>query len=90
MTARSEVRSMARDTLTTAALGWDVLALKRPGRSRDLPAGKEGLMWVANSSALIYGERDAVLVDTFLTTEQSQTQLDWVIASGKNAAKKQP
>jgi glyoxylase-like metal-dependent hydrolase (beta-lactamase superfamily II) len=40
-------------------------------------------MWVANSSTLIYGERDAVLVDTFLTTEQSQTLLDWVVASGK-------
>jgi len=49
-----------------------------------LPAGKEELMWVANSSTLIYGERDAVLVDTFLTTEQSQTLLDWVVASGKN------
>src|SRR6202171_6580207 len=66
------------------ALQWDVLTIKRPGLTRDLPAGKEELMWVANSSTLIYGERDAVLVDTFLTTEQSQTQLDWVVASGKN------
>jgi glyoxylase-like metal-dependent hydrolase (beta-lactamase superfamily II) len=41
-------------------------------------------MWVANSSTLIYGERDAVLVDTFLTTEQSRILLDWVVASGKN------
>jgi glyoxylase-like metal-dependent hydrolase (beta-lactamase superfamily II) len=49
-----------------------------------LPAGKEELMWVANSSTLIHGERDAVLVDTFLTTEQSQTLVDWVVASGKN------
>jgi glyoxylase-like metal-dependent hydrolase (beta-lactamase superfamily II) len=39
---------------------------------------------VANSSTLIYGERDAVLVDTFLTIDQSQTLLDWVISSGKN------
>jgi glyoxylase-like metal-dependent hydrolase (beta-lactamase superfamily II) len=67
-----------------AALNWDVLTIRRPGLSRDLPAGKEELMWVANSSTLIYGERDAVLVDTFLTTEQSQTLLDWVVASGKN------
>ena len=69
---------------TNTALQWDVLTIKRPGLSRDLPAGKEGLMWVANSSTLICGERDAVLVDTFLTTKQSQTQLDWVVASGKN------
>ena len=68
----------------SADLQWDVLTIKRPGLSRDLPAGKEGLMWVANSSTLIRGERDAVLVDTFLTTKQSQTLLDWVVASGKN------
>ena len=69
------------------ALQWDVLTIKRPGLTRDLPAGKEALMWVANSSTLIYGERDAVLVDTFLTTEQSHTLLDWVVASGKNLTK---
>ena len=78
---------MAQATLTKADLHWDVLAIKRPGLSRDLPPGKEELMWVANSSTLIYGERDAVLVDTFLTTEQSQTLLDWVVASGKNLTK---
>jgi glyoxylase-like metal-dependent hydrolase (beta-lactamase superfamily II) len=68
----------------TTALNWDVLTVKRPGLSRDLPGGKEELMWVANSSTLIYGQRDAVLVDTFLTADQSQTLLDWVVASGKN------
>jgi glyoxylase-like metal-dependent hydrolase (beta-lactamase superfamily II) len=66
------------------SLQWDVLTIKRPGLTRDLPAGKEGLMWVANSSTLIHGERDAVLADTFLTTKQSQTLVDWVVASGKN------
>jgi glyoxylase-like metal-dependent hydrolase (beta-lactamase superfamily II) len=65
-------------------LKWDVLTSKRPGLSRDLPPGKEDLLWVSNSSTLIYGERDAVLVDTFLTIDQSRTLLDWVIASGKN------
>ena len=71
------------DTADTG-LTWDVLTIKRPGLSRDLPAGKEALMWVANSSTLIAGARDAVLVDTFLTIEQSQILLDWVVASGKN------
>jgi hypothetical protein len=75
---------MAQVMATNNDLHWDVLTIKRPGLSRDLPAGKEELMWVANSSTLIYGERDAVLVDTFLTTKQSQTLLDWVAASGKN------
>ena len=55
--------------------------------ARDHPvAQKLGMpvMWVANSSTLISGERDAVLVDTFLTTEQSRRLMDWVVASGKN------
>ncbi len=72
------------DTTSSPQLQWDVLTIKRPGLARDLPPGKEDLMWVANSSTLISGERDAVLVDTFLTTEQSHTLVDWVVASGKN------
>ena len=78
-----ELTMSAADTINNN-LQWNVLTMKRPGLSRDLPAGKEALMWVTNSSTLIYGERDAILVDTFLTTEQSQTLLDWVVASGKN------
>ena len=75
---------MSAINTTNNNLQWDVLTTKRPGLVRDLPAGKEELMWVANSSTLIYGERNAVLVDTFLETRQSQTLLDWVVASGKN------
>jgi glyoxylase-like metal-dependent hydrolase (beta-lactamase superfamily II) len=69
---------------TGTVLHWSVLTVKRPGLSRDLPPGQEKWTWVANSSTLVSGERDAVLVDTFLTIEQSQALLDWVIASGKN------
>jgi glyoxylase-like metal-dependent hydrolase (beta-lactamase superfamily II) len=65
-------------------LHWEVFTSKRPGLGRDLPPGNEELRWVANSSTLIYGERDAVLVDTFLTIDQSQALIDWVVASGKN------
>src|SRR5882757_501237 len=79
-----EKLTMAARSKTDTGLQWKVLTIKRPGLTRDLPPGKEELMWVANSSTLIYGERDAVLVDTFLTTEQSKTLLDWVVASGKN------
>ena len=78
---------MCAANTTNQNLQWDVLTIKRPGLTRDLPAGREELMWVANSSTLIHGERDAVLVDTFLTAGQSQTQLDWVVASGKNLTK---
>ena len=72
------------NAIGTSKIQWDVLTIRRRGLVRDLPPGTENLMWVANSSTLISGERDAVLVDTFLTTEQSQTLLDWVVASGKN------
>src|SRR5258708_28616417 len=75
---------MIARTKTNTDLRGEVLTVKRPGLTRDLPPGKEELMWVANSSTLIRGERDAVLVDTLLTTEQSKTLSDWVVASGKN------
>ena len=41
-------------------------------------------MWVANSATLIYGERDAVLVDTFLTIDQGVELADQIAATGKN------
>jgi glyoxylase-like metal-dependent hydrolase (beta-lactamase superfamily II) len=75
---------MSANTALNSGLGWSTLNIKRPGLSRDVPPGQEELMWVANSSTLIYGERDAVLVDTFLTIEQTQALSDWVAASGKN------
>jgi glyoxylase-like metal-dependent hydrolase (beta-lactamase superfamily II) len=75
---------MSAAEATSADLNWEVLTIKRPGLSRDLPDGDPELMWVANSSTLIFGKRDAVLVDTFLTAEQSKTLLDWVVDSGKN------
>jgi glyoxylase-like metal-dependent hydrolase (beta-lactamase superfamily II) len=71
-------------TTSATTLAWKVLTSKRPGLSRDEPAGQERWAWVANSSTLIAGERDAVLVDTFLTIEQSRVLVDWVVASGKN------
>ena len=65
-------------------LKYEVLVRKRPGLARRLPPGKEELRWVANSATLIYGERDAVLVDAFLTIEQSNALVEWIAASGKN------
>jgi hypothetical protein len=43
------------------SLNWEVFTSKRPGLSRDLPPGKEDLMWVANSSTLIYGGHPSAL-----------------------------
>jgi glyoxylase-like metal-dependent hydrolase (beta-lactamase superfamily II) len=39
---------------------------------------------VTNTVTLIHGERDAVLVDTFLSEQHSRELVDWVVASGKN------
>jgi len=36
------------------------------------------------ASTLIYGVRDAVLVDAFMTVKQANTLADWVAARGKN------
>jgi hypothetical protein len=54
----------------------------------DLPPGTKQGMWSPISSPLIYGERDAVLVDAFITVEQADALVDWVEASGKNLTTK--
>jgi len=70
---------------TATGLEYRVFTAKRPGLGRaDVPPGHESLMWVANSATLISGERDAVLVDTFLTIDHGARLADQVAASGKN------
>jgi len=71
-------------TTVSPALKWDVLVTNRQGLVRDLPPGKEQWTWVPTSATLIFGERDAVLVDAFLTVEQAAALVEWVAASGKN------
>ena len=72
------------NTIVSPALKWDVLVTNRQGLVRDLPPGKEEWAWVPTSATLIFGQRDAVLVDAFLTIEQAATLVEWVAASGKN------
>jgi glyoxylase-like metal-dependent hydrolase (beta-lactamase superfamily II) len=67
----------------TAPLKYKVFTVTRPGLNRDVPPGKELLMWVANSATLIYGEQDAVLVDVFPTVDQCNALADAIIASAK-------
>jgi glyoxylase-like metal-dependent hydrolase (beta-lactamase superfamily II) len=71
-------------TTASAELKWDVLVTNRQGLVRDLPPGKEQWTWVPTSATLIFGQRDAVLVDAFLTVEQAAALVEWVAASGKN------
>jgi len=81
---RSGSAALNGDLRQGNALTYRILTSKRPGLSRGLPPGKEDLAWVANSATLISGQRDAVLVDTFLTSDQARILTDWVVASGKN------
>jgi glyoxylase-like metal-dependent hydrolase (beta-lactamase superfamily II) len=67
-----------------ANLNWKLLTKKRAGVTKGLPPGKEDLAWVTNTVTLIYGERDAVLVDTFLSVQHSKELVDWLVESGKN------
>ncbi|MFF9158580.1 MBL fold metallo-hydrolase [Streptomyces sp. NPDC014846] len=67
------------------ALEYDVLVTLPPravlpdGSSvRPLPA------WSPMSATLIYGERDAILIDAPHLEEQSRQVAEWVLASGKN------
>ena len=66
-------------------LQWKLLTKKRgSSTSQRIPPGREDLLWVTGTVTLIYGERDAVLVDTFLSEQHAKELLDWVIESGKN------
>jgi len=66
------------------ALQWKLLTKKRASATQGIPAGKEHLAWVTNTATLIYGERDAVLVDTFLSAQQSSELADWLVESDRN------
>ena len=53
-------------------LNWVVfVTLDIPVASSDVPPGQKQRTYSPTSSTLIYGKHDAVLVDTFLTVEQS-------------------
>jgi len=65
-------------------LTWKLLTKKRASSTQGLPPGKEDLAWVTNTVTLVYGERDAILVDTFLSTQHSKELVDWVAGCRKN------
>jgi len=60
-------------------LHYDTLLMRREGLTRDLPPGdNEDLRWVTNSATLVFGEQDAVLIDTFTTVAQNEILIAWV------------
>lgn len=72
-------------TSENALLNWDVFVTPGiPIVARDLPPGVSEAYFQAMASTFIYGERDAVLVDAFMTVKQANALADWVAARGKN------
>src|SRR5437867_7663185 len=72
-------------TSENALLNWDVFVTPGiPIVTPDLPPGVREAYFQAMASTLIYGKRDAVLVDAFMTVKQADALADWVAASGKN------
>ena len=55
-----------------------------PVVTRDMPPGVTETHFQAMASTVIYGARDAVLVDAFMTVKQASALADWVAAKGKN------
>jgi glyoxylase-like metal-dependent hydrolase (beta-lactamase superfamily II) len=66
-------------------LAWDVyVADPEPTLDTDLPPGATQRVFSPTSATLIFGERDAVLVDALLTVAQANALADWVAGHGKN------
>jgi glyoxylase-like metal-dependent hydrolase (beta-lactamase superfamily II) len=64
---------------------WEVfLTPPIPIVTRDRPPGVHETYFQAIASTLIYGSKDAVLVDAVLTTKQAGALADWVESKGKN------
>ncbi|QIQ21420.1 MBL fold metallo-hydrolase [Zophobihabitans entericus] len=67
-------------------LNWKVFTVKRDSATQDsnMPVGNEHLRWVANTATLIYGQTDAILIDVYLTTDQTNQLVSWIRETGKN------
>ena len=71
-------------TTDNTSLTWDLfLARSIPAITSDVPPGETERPWPPISSTLISGERDAVLVDTPITIEQSRALVSWWPHTGR-------
>ena len=72
-------------TDTNAFLHWEVFVTPGiPIVTRDKPPDVRQTYFQAMAATLIYGVRDAVLVDAFMTVTQANALADWVAARGRN------
>jgi len=66
-------------------LAWEVFVTPGiPIVTPDRPPGVRETFFQAMASTLIYGARDAVLVDAFMTVKQANALADWVASKDKN------
>ncbi len=73
------------NTTRNALPNWDVFVTPGiPIVTPDKPPDVRETYFQAMASTLIYGVRDAVLVDAFMTVKKANTLADWVAARGKN------
>ena len=71
--------------MSSEPLKWDVFVTPGiPIAVRDRPAGVRETYFQAMASTLIYGDRDALLVDAFMTVEQASALADWVVSKKKD------
>ncbi len=82
----STIRAIeSEDAPPNNQLKWDVFVTPGiPIANSDLPPGEKRAWWSPISSTLIYGKRDAVLVDAPVTIEQTSALINWLVFSGKN------
>ena len=71
-----------------AKLNWKVLIKKRAGVTQGVPPGKEDLAWVTNTVTLIYGERDAVLVEGEHVSVEVEPDADEVTRIGRGRVRR--
>ena len=66
-------------------LKWEVFVTPPiPIAQARRPEGVSETVFQATASTLIYGKRDAVLVDAFMTVKQASALADWVASKHKN------
>ena len=70
--------------MSTHHLAHAVRTATRPGLTRGLPHGPEDLQWVANAATLVYGARDAVLIDTYTSISDNADLVAWVRSFDRN------
>ena len=66
-------------------LKWEVFVTPGiPIAQAQRPEGVQETFFQAMASTLIYGQRDAILVDAFMTAKQATALADWVASKHKN------